>query len=198
MTVESRVPQLVRRLAAYLVDCTLLFAGLLGLQALLAPVNPISAIINRGETFAGWQLHLWVSATTTIPFALYFAATIASPRQATIAMRWWGLRVVDLNGGRIDFARAILRSVILLVPFELNHAVMFHLSPGPGEGAGPILIAAIALVWILILLFLVSAAASPLGQSIHDRIAGTVVIQTQPRWLRTLWRTRRPRKLRRE
>lgn len=169
------MPLLFRRLAAYLVDCALLFVGLLALQAVLAPINPIMAIINRGETFAGWQLHLWVSATTTIPFLLYFAATIASSRQSTIAMRWFGLRVVGLDGRPVGFPRAILRSAVLLVPFEINHAVMFHLSPGAGQESGLLLIAAIAVVWIVILLFLISAAVSPLGQSIHDRIAGTVV-----------------------
>jgi uncharacterized RDD family membrane protein YckC len=180
MTADSRVSLLSRRLAAYLLDCVLLFACLLVLQALLTPVNPITAIMTRGETFAAWQLHLWVFATATIPFLLYFATTITSRRQATLAMRWLGLRVVDLGGGRLSLGRAMLRSAILLVPFELNHTVMFHLSPGAGREGGPIVVAAIAAVWILILLFLGSAIVSPLGQSIHDRVAGTRVIRSSP------------------
>ena len=169
-------PVFRRRIGAYVVDCTLLLLGLFGLQLLLSPVNPIAAIISRGEYFAGWQLHLWVSATTTVPFVLYFAATIASRQQATVAMRLFRLRVTDLDGRRIAFGRAVLRAAILLVPFELNHTVMFELSAGPGKDAGPIVLVGIAVVWIVIALYLATAAAPPRGQSIHDRIAGTVVV----------------------
>lgn len=167
------------RVGAYIVDCALLLLGLFGLQLLLSPVNPIAAIISRGEYFAGWQLHLWVFATTTVPFVLYFASMYASTWQATPAMRWFGLRVTDLDGRRISFGRALLRAAVLLVPFELNHTVMFDLSAGPGKDATPVVFIGIAGVWILIGLYLMTAAAPPLGQSVHDRVAGTVVVRVR-------------------
>ena len=169
-------PVLWRRLFAYLTDCLLLFAALLVLQAALYAVNPMVASFRRGDPIDGGQLHLWVSATTTVPFVLYFAWMIASARQATVAMGVFGLRVVDLAGRRVTFPRALLRSAILLVPFELNHTVMFQVSPGPGQQAGPLVLAGIAAVWVLIAIYFATAAVWPRGQSVHDRIAGTVVV----------------------
>ena len=171
--------QVTTRLIAYVIDCALLLLALFGLQLLLYPVNPIVATMSRGEYFAGWQLHLWVSATTTVPFVLYFASMFASKRQATLGMHFLGLRVTDLDGRRISFGRALLRAAILLVPFELNHTVMFELSSGPGKDASPLVLVGIAVVWLLLALYLVTAAAPPRGQSIHDRIAGTVVVSVR-------------------
>jgi uncharacterized RDD family membrane protein YckC len=168
---------LVRRLAAYGLDCLLLFAGLLVLQAVLYPINPIVSMRQRGASFSGTQLHLWVFATATMPFLLYFAAMISSSRQATLGMRWLKLRVGDVTGRRVSFARAILRTAVLLLPFELNHTMMFHAAPPPGETPGVLFWAGISTVWVLIAIYLTAAAGSRWGQSIHDRVAGTRVLR---------------------
>lgn len=165
---------LTRRIGAYLIDCTLLFLGLLVLQALLYPVNPIIRIIHSGHQPTGSQLHLWVFATATLPFLLYFTVTLSSRHQATLGMRLLKLNVVDLKGNRISFGQALLRSAIMLVPFELNHAVMFHLTsqtapPTPMAWVGSML------TMVLIILYLLTMVLTPLRQSVHDLLAGTIV-----------------------
>jgi len=88
----------VHRAAAYVVDCVLLLAGLLFWQALLYVVNPSMALVRTGQQPTGLQLHLWVFATASIPFWLYFAFTQSSARQATLGMRLFKLKVINLHG----------------------------------------------------------------------------------------------------
>lgn len=81
---------------------------------------------------------------------LWFAAFEASPRQATPGKRALGLRVEDARGAPIGFARAALR----------------HL-------AG-------AVSWLTLNLGHLLAALPPRRQALHDRIAGTRVLQDPP------------------
>ena len=167
----------VRRLAAYALDCLVLFGGLLLLQAALFSVNPILQMQRDGRVFTGAELHLWVFATATVPFLLYFAASIASRRQATPAMRWLRIRVERTDGSRVSFGRAIARSAVLLLPFELNHTVMFHFAPSAGSEPGAELWIGVASVWILLAIYLGAAFATHRRQSVHDLAAGTVVTE---------------------
>lgn len=41
-------------------------------------------------------------------------------------MRILKLKVITVDGDRIGFGNALLRSTVMLIPFELNHTVMFH------------------------------------------------------------------------
>ena len=167
----------VRRFAAYAIDCVVLFGGLLLLQAALIPINPILAMQRDGRVFTGAQLHLWVFATATVPFLLYFAASIASRQQATPAMRLLHIRVERGDGSVVSFARALIRSAVLLMPFELNHTVMFQTSTTETGGPGLTTWIGIAVVWTLIAIYAGTALFTQRRQSIHARGADTVVVE---------------------
>ena len=92
-------------------------------------VNPIVALLRTGQQPTPTEFHLWVFVTASIPFLLYFTLILRSSRQATLGMRLLKLKVEDAGGGRIGFGQSLLRSAVMLMPFELNHAVMFHLCP---------------------------------------------------------------------
>ena len=49
---------LARRLIGYAIDCVILFVSLLGLQALLSPINPILGAMRDGAAASAGQLHL--------------------------------------------------------------------------------------------------------------------------------------------
>lgn len=117
-----------QRFIAYTADCVILFGGLAVSQALLYPVNPLMAMLRRGEQPTGLQLHSWVFATVCVPFWLYFTWTQSSDKQATPGMRVMKLKLTDVQGGRVGFGQAALQSGAMLIPFELNHAVLFHLA----------------------------------------------------------------------
>jgi len=170
---------LLRRIAAYAADCSLVFAGLILVQLALLPLNPAAAAIRAGEIPASWVLHLWVSLSVTLPFWFYFAAFFASERAATPGMRLFGARVVSAGGGRLTRGRAALRAAILLLPFELNHAVIFHLGPRGGE-LDPSFYQGLASVGSLLAVYLGACLLDPLRRSVHDRMAGTVVLAAEP------------------
>ena len=171
---EGAYGGVLRRLVAYTLDCVLLLLGLAVLQALLLAVNPIYAGLRAGNQPTPTQISIWVFATATIPFILYFALTLRSTRQATFGMRLLKLRVADVNGKRLGLGQALLRSAVMLAPFELNHALMFHLAP---RNAPPTFAfyAGIAMVWGLIAIYIAAILLTRRHQSVHDLLAGTVV-----------------------
>lgn len=80
----------------------------------------------------------------------YIGFTLGGPNQATPGMRIMGIRLERLDGGRIDFL------------FALVHSVLFW--------------AANAILTPLILL---ATLVLDRKQTVHDRLLGTVVVQTQ-------------------
>ena len=62
----------------------------------------------------------------------------------------------------------------MLIPFELNHAVMFYLAPRNAPPALSFFIG-IAAVWAVIAVYIVSILLTRHRQSVHDLVAGTVV-----------------------
>lgn len=90
------------------------------------------------------------AALTALLALAWFAGFEASPRQATPGKRALDLRVVDARGARIGLGRAVLR----------------HL-------AG-------TLSWLGLNLGHLLAALPPRHQALHDRIAGTRVLQDLP------------------
>lgn len=171
---RASLAYLGRRAAAYVVDCLLLLAGLLVWQALLYVVNPIMALIRSGQQPTGTQLHLWVFATASLPFWLYFAWTQSSVRQATLGMRLFKLKVTNLNGGRLGIGQALLRSAIMLIPFELNHAVLFHMMPPNGVPTTAFWVGYIG-VWVAMAVYVAAIMITSRRQSVHDLVAHTVV-----------------------
>lgn len=165
-----------RRIAAYGLDCALLFLGFVPWQAALYFVNPIIRILRSGHQPTASQLHAWVFATITVPTFLYFALMLRSSRQATVGMRLLKLKVADKNGGMIGLAQAALRTLVMLIPFELNHTFMFHLGPRGGPPSLGFLISIVA-VWAVISVYIASMLWTQRHQSVHDLVAGTVVYQ---------------------
>ena len=92
-------------------------------------------------------------------------------------MRWLGLRLEFVEGGRIGYRRALLRTAVMLIPFEVDH--FFLVWASTPQGIPTRLALQYAVVGTLILLYVVTAALLPRRQSIHDRVAGTVVVSTR-------------------
>ena len=162
------------RIAAYSLDIILLFIGIMATQALLRPINPL---LGRTPRTRGWQLHLWVYGTVSLPILLYFVLCISSKWQATIGMRWLGIEVTSLSGESIGIGLALLRSLVMLIPFELNHIVMFYPTPiwsdpKPGFRYGFIVTS------VLMIVYLAAVLLTEHHQSIHDLLANTIVVKS--------------------
>jgi len=176
-TLSLTLGYIARRLAAYVIDALLLLAGVLVTQAIIYTlgVNPIANRLAAGESVAGWQLHLWVFATVSLPFWIYYAGLHSSAWQATIGKRLMGLRVVSTTGARLKFGRALWRAILVLIPFEWNHIIILQLAPLDGAPPSPMFWAGNVLTWVLILIYLGLPFFNPLRQSVHDVLAQTYV-----------------------
>lgn len=162
---------MTHRLGAYAIDCSLAFAVLV--------IPQIGLSIITGGASSGWlktgpQLEVWVLSTVSLPVWLYFVLSERSAYQATIGKRLLGLYVTDLDGHRIGFGRALLRTAVKMIPWELTHLSLFFPTPvmfDASSGFRP----ALALVYLLMALYLAAVIISPRNRSIHDFAAGTVV-----------------------
>ena len=172
IAIEGAYPSVWRRILAYLVDYGLLFGVLIALQLLLYRVG-------RGFPYdwleTSMQIELWVWSSISFPAWLYFALSESSPRQATLGKRLLGLRVTDLQGDRIGFGRALLRTVIKLLPWELTHLSLMLPVPMWWDPQ-PTLRPGIVLVYVLLGTYLVTLFLNQRRQSVHDLVARTVVV----------------------
>lgn len=164
---RERAPLFVRRLAAYALDVALLFV-------VLAPAGWLVQRALGVEPASGRDVWYALLAGFSLPAWAYFAAADASATGATWGKRRLRLRVARADGGRPRAGRALLRTAVKLLPWELAHLAAFGLAPADGsfsglQGAGLVLANVLALTW------LASCTASGGRRAVHDVLAGTVV-----------------------
>jgi uncharacterized RDD family membrane protein YckC len=166
----------LRRSAAYAIDIVLLFVVLgplgFGIQGLTATTPSTGREI--------WHALL---LQFSLPAWLYFTIADASARGATFGKRWLGLRVasVTANGAtepRLTWPRALARTAVKLLPWELTHVAAFALAPDDGsftvlQGIGLTIANVLAIAWFVV-------AIRTRGQrSVHDFAAGSRVSTTR-------------------
>ena len=164
------------RYLAYAVDILLLYGLSFALQfavvALLGrPVGDALGHPDSGALLWGWTL-----LTHSAPIWAYFALSEAAPRGATLGKRLLGLRVTDTAGRRLGAGRSWHRTIAKLGIFELGHVGLFFPAPLFARDDPPFPIPVIGLL-ALLLVYVVTLALTPRRQSVHDLIAGTVVVR---------------------
>ncbi len=164
---RGAVRPLVRRLAAYAVDVAVLAAILIPLAFAIQLL-----VAYRAETGMG----VWLASLATIsaPSWTYYTLSDASSGGATLGKRMLALRVSSVDGQRIGLGRALARTAIKLIPWELTHLTMFALSPQPGTVSG----LQLGLLWIvygLFAIYLIAALRNRGERSVHDLVVGTAV-----------------------
>jgi uncharacterized RDD family membrane protein YckC len=116
---------------------------------------------------------------SVLPVTLFMALQEGSPKQATMGKRWRGLRVTTIHGGAVSLRRALLRSAVKFLPWQVAHTSLFHIPGWPMEVqviptaslVGLILSQGAVLACILVILL------SRSGRAPHDWIAGTKVVE---------------------
>lgn len=171
---DKNYASVIRRVLAYIVDATLLFVAF---PLILGSVLGLLFYSTVGFAWMQNGLLSWVYvfSTVSLPVWLYYSLLESSSRQATFGMRLLRLQVADTKGKRISFGRALLRTVVKLLPFELNHLVLFLPTPiwgdpSPGFRFGFVIVNA------LMILYIATAVLTRRKQSVHDLIARTIVV----------------------
>lgn len=167
---KSGVRLLVQRTAAYLLDMALLFL-------VLAPVGGLiqwaffDSLPQTGPEI--WRTLLW---NFSVPVWLYFILCDSSSRGATLGKRPFRLQVVGTDHRTISRSRALLRTAVKLLPWELVHISAFALSMDMSElsvwqMAGLIIANGLVIAYVVVLVV-------RRGQrTIHDFAAQTKVVR---------------------
>jgi uncharacterized RDD family membrane protein YckC len=170
---KQNYASVISRVLAYAVDVILLFIAIpLTLGAVCAFVLYLTVGFDWMQN--GFLFWLYVFLTVSIPCWLYYSLSESSARQATPGMRLFGLQVTGTDGKRIGFGRALLRTIIKLLPFEINHLVMFLPTPiwsDPNPGFRVWFV-----VHVLMILYFATMFLTQRRQSVHDLVAETVVV----------------------
>jgi uncharacterized RDD family membrane protein YckC len=119
-------------------------------------------------------LDLGATAMTVLPVGAYLAATEAGRHQATLGKRWQGLRVVAADGAPIGWRRAMVRTAVKLLPWQLAHLAVSRWMTGVDPS--PVILTAYGASMVLAVGSVAIALRDPQGRALHDLAAGTRVV----------------------
>lgn len=156
-------------ISAYIVVLTLVTqaAALAGVSIAGLFANPI-----RADLFAFLLLIL--------PVMLYFALSESSPRQATWGKGRMRLCVSNVTGQRLTFPRALLRSALKFLPWQIAHTSLFQI-PGWPMNVSTVPTGSVigfTLVWVLIFVYLGFLRFHPAYRTPYDFASGSVVVDS--------------------
>lgn len=160
--IDERVPGLARRMAAWLYEGILLFAVTFFATWIFSTLGQMrSGIDPRRELLIAFLF---------VVLGIYFAWFWS--RGQTLAMKTWHIRVLQQDGQRLSQSRALWRYVLswlwFLPPLALAELLSLH---------G---LASMALVLVWVALWAVLSRWQPGQQFVHDRLAGTRLVDTRP------------------
>lgn len=174
---------LFRRLGAYMIDVTIIFIWFFITQRYV--LTPIRNSLGTDWMKSGALLEIYVILTISMPAWIYFTLTESSPWKASVGKRLTGLIVTDLEGKRIGFWKALLRTVIKLLPWEAAHMIAtlptsMWIDPQTGALSFDVQVSnfrywLFSIVYVLLGVYVVTAFFNRRGRSIHDLISKTVV-----------------------
>ena len=115
-----------RRLLAYWIDITLLYAVLVGVQLGFASLTDGVVADWLGDRL--FLLWVWIFLTISLPIWLYFILFESGPRQATLGKSLLGLQVTDVVGNRLGRPRGrfAYRLQVGLLRDRASHFVVSH------------------------------------------------------------------------
>lgn len=155
-------PSLWRRMACWLYEGMLLFAVVFVAGWLFSTLGQMRDAMDS-------RRHL-LQAFLFVVFGVYFVWFWSKGQ--TLAMKTWGIRVVDRLGRPLTQGRALLRYLLSWVWFLPPLAAIAPFSLGGGESS--VLIFGWVIVWALLARF------HPERQFWHDAWAGTRLIPSKP------------------
>jgi len=184
MSSTAEIPGFGRRIAAFALDYLLIggYLCLLGVVGSLLTFGPVGGAWR--EFFSDpMRADLVVFVSVVLPVVLYFTLRESSLRGATWGKSRMRLRVVSVGGGRLGRGRALVRSAIKFLPWQLAHTCLFHIPgwPTDPQGPPPWVAVGMALVWVLVGFYVVVLAVRSDRRVPHDWIAGSRVVEAGPR-----------------
>ena len=165
---RSAFALLGRRIAAYLLDMLILFG-------VLAPAGQLILwLLDATPPQTGPAIARVILWNFSLPAWLYFVLSDRSASGATLGKRLLKIQVRDVSGERLSIGRALARTAVKLLPWELVHVSAFALSTdltrfSQGQVIG------VAAANVLTVVYLGVAVVTMGRRSVHDYAAGTLV-----------------------
>lgn len=148
----------------------------------LAVLTVIGLLLNSSFGTMQWVFSDRVRAQlagfllVTLPVALYFSLGESSARKATWGKAKLGIQVTDQSGRRISVWRALARTGLKFVPWELSHTLIWTITFSNAQS--PVWVNyGFVLVYGLVGLNLASLALTRRHQTLYDLLARTCVIK---------------------
>jgi uncharacterized RDD family membrane protein YckC len=150
-------PALTRRMACWVYEGLLLFGVVFVSGYLFSTLSQTRHAMNNRHA---------LQAFLFVVFGIYFTWFWAKGQ--TLAMKTWGIRLVDLAGRPVTQARAMLRYIFSWVWFLPPLVIIAPLNARAGEAA--VLVLGWVLVWAILTRF------HPQHQFWHDAWSGTLLV----------------------
>ena len=160
-----------------------MLAGLIDLGLALVWALVVAAVgvplylTGRTAAVGPLALNLVGLALVVLPVTVALTLLECGRYEATPGKLKFGLRVrVDPTGARLSWQRSLLRNLLKLgVPWSLGHLAAIALAAGGGIDAqiGALLSMAVPIAYLITLF-------TGDGRTVYDRLAGTMVITTEP------------------
>lgn len=163
------------RLKAFAADYLLIFGYLL-----VVLLVSIFLIPSLQELFQASPVRAQLTGflLVTMPVSLYFIVADSRLGGQSFGKRKIHIQVVDENRQAISVSRAVLRTVLKFLPWELSHFMAYRMIY-LGDGAIQLMDYVIGgLVYTLIFLYILMVLFTKNKQSLYDRIAKTYVVKS--------------------
>lgn len=162
------------RLKAFAVDYLLIFGYLL-----LVMFGTMFLVPSLQELFQASRITAQLTGflLVTFPVSLYFILTDSRIFRQSFGKRKMRICVVDASNRPISVYRAIFRTVLKFLPWELSHFMAYRMIY-LGDGNVQLLDYLIGgSIYALILLYIFLAIFTQNKQSLYDRLAKTYVVK---------------------
>ena len=163
------------RFQAFAADYLLIFGYLL-----LVMVVSLFLIPSLQELFQAspGKAQLTGFLLVTLPVSLYFVVTDSRLGGQSLGKRKIHIQVVDENHQAISVSRAVLRTALKFLPWELSHFMAYRMIY-LGDGAVQLMDYVMGgLVYALIFLYILMVIFTKNKQSLYDWIAKTHVVKS--------------------
>ena len=161
-----------KRLGAFALDYILIFIYLLAITLLFFLFN---TLFDGNQLFANRvQAQLIGFMLVTLPVVLYFVLSESSTRQATWGKRRLRLKITDRDENRIPFWRALGRTLLKFIPWEISHTLIWQIYFSQQTDSVWISYGFV-LVYLLIGLNILSLILTKTRQTLYDLLVKTCV-----------------------
>ncbi|MDW3647132.1 MAG: RDD family protein [Bacteroidia bacterium] len=173
---KSKLVYLLKRSLAYWIDCIIAFAiVMLFIQQLILVKIRGYIGIDKDWFQDAWNMEIYVLLSISLPVWLYFAFQDSSTKKGSLGKKWMKLAVTQLeNGKKLSFAKALSRTLLKLLPWEIAHLGIIF--PEPMYFAEDPQIRILSILGILLfLVYFLSISLNQKQQSLYDKWLNTHV-----------------------